>query len=473
MGVKAVVAAIALALAVTAPGAFARTVRGSVRFIDHHCYADTVERWAPLTGAEVVLHRGKGRPVRTRLDHEGKFKAKVRGHGPLLGRLVFTGPRIKVVPSSEGAPQALHLAGLRSAGPNHFSLRSESQAGLAHLWTEANRAAHFAAKAAPVDPGQVTYVWAYGRSGRKRDDLHGSGTTGRTVYMNGGDSGRHEWEAFVIAHEYGHVVLAANASPGEAGGEHQANLSYPEYPALGWSEGFANAYASLVARSPSLTVGCEEVANYSVTPPRPALKTPRYAQSNETAVAAATLLLVDRFGGGAEGLHKLLATLRNGKVDGHFAHSMWEVREALIASGVEHNAKQHREFDDLFASVGMGWGEGIAVDVSDDRREGMGARSRLHLLLSGPYGSCEVTDESQSTVGTPWPTAPEGRLYGAVVAGALDYTYLDDCVMQGGPNSIPPDGGETHVPFTSFLGGVLSLPFPYPAQSGGDDSYTL
>lgn len=438
-------------------------VFGSVAYAKRDCELSETSALVPLPGAKLELDRALTAPVITTLSATGTFKTSIGGRGPIHAFVILDGPRIEVAPKTVGKAAYRLKLGVLTAGRNDsVEIRADLPAGAANIWTVLNQGASVAAKVSPVTVPKVTARW------RDDADLQPSmidlspGTAywrgTRSIFLDGQGAHSDQWETWVILHEYGHHLLRAVADPQSPGGNHKAGQVWPDKQELAWSEGFADAFPTIVTGDPNMSRACIEQLDLDATPATPLPDDPRLAQYNEVAIAGVVWKVSQHFGNGDAqlGLKRLLAALHTFRYDGHPPHSLREVRDALITGGLEQDSPdEHTAIDGIFAAENIGWGQDVQVAFDDSRDEGARAHMKIHLVLTGPYGTCQVTGDDVNPPPQPL-VGSQDWWYGDIgVEGGLQYTWQDECLVSGGNADPSEDQG--------ILNSLLWLKFPYLA----------
>jgi hypothetical protein len=194
-------------------------------------------------------------------------------------------------------------------------------------------------------------------------------------------------------------------------------------------------------------------------PASPAPQDANLSQYNEAALAGLIWHVSTYLGEGdaQAGFPRLLRALHDFHYKGYGPADARQLRDAIVTGGLEKDSADiHTEFDNIFTAQNIGWGFEINVSIEDARPPGGGNTSqKIHLKLTGPYGTCQVTgnDENvpmQNLPGDPFP------VFGWVVKGGLPYDYLSDCITEGGDTT--PRQGD------SWPESFVDLDFPYLAD---------
>jgi hypothetical protein len=440
-------------------------ITGNIDFEDDSCQQGPPRT---LAGAKVVAHRsgetGRG-TVGPTGDYEVKFK---HGHGPATASLVLDGPTVTVAPSKKHGPYSLALDTIHPGAHNADVLTGKVSAAAANIFSVASTGADVADLASPVRIPEITVAWP----------------ANKTVYRSPEKTSFLEedvaWIPAAILHEYGHHLFATAAFNGNWGGLHLATKTYPEDPTMPLNESIADVFAAVALGGPVLNQYCDVTEDLSTTPATTSegpVDEPRLAQYNETRDGGAFWHLAAYFGAGdmQEGLRRIVFALHSWEERHVVApKNMRQVRDSLIAGGLQTNEDQHEAINSILADQGIGWGVKAYVQIDDAQEEGSGTWYEIHLVLEGPYGRCEVTGNDGSMPGEekspPVPTDGGGQWYGSVVKGALPYTSEDDCLVAGGDGRVSQDANDR------IEASLLWLRFPFTTNGGhlyGDNDFTL
>ena len=397
----------------------------------------------------MVLDPAIGKPVTVILQRDGSFEAEVGGAGKITAEVVFANRLVSLAPDPgnpgpddsgpDSEPYRTVLGTVKPGAPNAFVLKG-AKAAASNTFVTVADAAKVGHEVAGRDLPQVLVL---GRFDKKFETIRRNPDMfywdpEKAIYVAGpanSDAGD-EWEPTPLAHEYGHHVLAEVAQPGpEAGGKHDPTLTYPQQPALPWSEGFANAFAAVALKDPTLEYDCDPSKSMDVgsNPAAPAPDKPHFAQYNETAIAGVIWDLAAYFGNGdrQKGLEILLAAWANHSVTGEPPRSLRDARDSLIAADLESTPEQHAEITKIFADHNIGWG----LWLTFDHTEPIGvADSAVLFDVEGPLGGCrDAADWFGNT--------------GADEDGGLPYTWHDNCRIGGASFS----GQRTNEALYGFL----------------------
>jgi hypothetical protein len=195
-------------------------------------------------------------------------------------------------------------------------------------------------------------------------------------------------------------------------------------------------------------------------PTRPvlALKHARYAQYNETRVAAATYNLIEYLGGGVPGLKRLLDAMKTYSRDGHKAWTARDLRD-LAVQNFENNSADHQAIDEIFYMQGMDWGQSFGLEIDESQDYGKFADIEIMLRVTGPGGfDCRATSDIYDPKATPL-DGGVGVVTGKkkVADGGLAYSVNDDCYLQSGDGVV---GKRRPKGWTLGIDSV-TIPFPY------------
>jgi hypothetical protein len=420
----------------------------------------------PVTAGTLELSRG-GRTARVSVLDGGTRPGSVSlpGKGPVKAALVLQTPRVRITGPNGGAVERIPL-GTRPAVGGRLILSvggDEEQNGHVNTLIQLQRAARIAALAAPRQLPVLTAHVHDGPAGSRPGTAFDAPSTIEVGQANGRDA---QWEPTPLIHEYGHFVLYTIARDGPQGGDHEINKSYPTKPTLAWTEGFPNAFAAVVLQESAglLYLGCGPYMNLASQPPRPTLASKqdeRYAQYNETRVAAVTYQMIQRkLGGGQAGLKRLLTALPRYRRAGH---SVWTARDLrdLAAQQFEHGGADDAFFNVLFFTEGMSWegqiGVGPTTEPDPEFRRMQYAWATISVRLTGPGGfDCRTTTDIAATELTRFDGA--GAALGVKKAGGgLAFAGADDCYLVS-------SGGAVKWPQPREIGGErVTIPFPYLA----------
>lgn len=426
----------------------------------------------PLPRAKLLVEFGS-RTIRDRLNDQGVANLKLKGKArELKAKVVLDGDLLAVSPYDKDAPYS-YVDGLKLTDKKTYGLKIQEleKAGAASAWAILSRGAKVGQAAAPagIDLGKVIARYDSGRGPTAGlPDLPGSETAydaDKSEILIDSRTRADEFEPWVLNHEYGHHVLEKVANPGpDAAGAHDFERSYPDQPALPWSEGFAHAFAAIVAKNPVLGTLCRTGVNIGASPAVPASKNePWLNQYHEISIAGVLWGLTTHFGGGNQqaGLKPLLKALHAfwGNYGG--PTSLREALDALVEGGLEKgSAAEHVAIAQRFLDQGVYWRVTANAAAADFREAGSQADYELHLDLEGPgpYGACESTIDDGG---------PEFALTGMLLTeldtwigeigaeGGLPYTSRDDCLVFGADGKQPYDG---------VAGGAFWLHLPYLAR---------
>lgn len=443
----AALGAVALVVAPAAAPAAEQGVRvsGHVVYRAPGCHGTTaVTGLHPLSHAELVLRRAGGPAARVRLDARGRFATRLRGHGDARGRLRLDGPLLTVAGYGDTEPITIAVGAPIDVdrGRARVTLRVDGAGGehrAASVWAILARAAVLTERAAPKHV-RLAKVVAHVDPGHRppgTGDVPGSSTAydhGR-IYVDS-VSRADEFEPWVLLHEYGHFVLEQVANPSlPASGAHDLELSYPDRPALAWSEGFAHAFAALVQGGPKLGTLCRRGVDLAT---RPATPRPRDGADsvayNEIANAGIAYRVAALLGGGraADGLGALLEALHAfARRRGHGPNDLRDLRDALILGGFERTQGDHDAFSEVWDDQGvLGYGLGVRYTLTPDggscggfsfEADGMDCDIRRSIEVRGPGGfSCAASARDLG----PAHDERERRM-----EGGLPHAWQDDCLV--------------------------------------------
>jgi hypothetical protein len=499
----------------TPAGQINQKVSGDVTYDRRTCRTSGTTK-TPLSSARIDLVPTQGNTVQARLDDAGHFQTTdpVSGTLPVKAYLVLDGPRVKVKPDTNLVSDAyqislgdvivskvtsgtqtiefkpLHVA----AGAAGSDPGIEAATGAANIYSQLAHGAKVVDGATPqgVTIPKITARWRW-----TSDFTTWLGDDNPSRYVDGADQiiigGHHtpptqrdEYEQYVVLHEYAHHVIKYVADPGPTStgpthGAHNTHTVHPPFPlangttdspgndlpALPWSEGFADSIVAAVTGDPTPSIGCEDTADYTQKPAvgrnqpgdplEAAPKAPfqHLAQYNETAIGGVLWGLLNKLGNGkpAAGLAPLFAAFHK-----TVPHSMRQAREALVKDGsIETTADQDQEISEIFADQGIGWGFRVGGANGPDYFQ-LAATPELQGRITGPYGTCVVTDEGSTDRGG----APADFIQGDILAGTggIPYAWQDDCFSN---TDGTPDGD-----FGSGDGAAIVL-FPYDGASGNGE----
>ena len=365
--------------------------KGSVSYSDRSCQGGLDGDYRPLQGAKVVAVRGNSNDS-DRLGPDGDYKLLLDGSGPAQAWVILNSPTVQVGPNAslDGGPYKIPIRDLVAGEKNKYIFRDMAPAGAANIFKIASEGAALAAKVAtPAKVPKVRLAWRYGHDLTKKVEISAAD---HTAYYPDSEEiildGQHEWDPATILHEYGHHLMWSVADPGNqtAPSPHHANATYPAAPAAGLSEGFASAFAALIV-GPNVKIHCRnDLLRLDSTPATTRagpIDHPRLSQYNETRVAG-TFWQIATYLEARDGLsptkafRQIVLALHNFKrVAGHPPHDMREVRDSLIAQGLQYNDPHQAQldFDKIFAAQGLGWGVFATVEFADERSGGSGAWS--------------------------------------------------------------------------------------------------
>jgi hypothetical protein len=490
----------------TPAGQINQRVSGDVTYDRRTCLSSAAAK-TPLSSARLDLVPAQGQTVQARLDDAGHFQTAnaVSGSLPVKGYLVLDGPRVKVKPDTNlvgdayqiplgdviiskinGPNQTIEFKPLHvAAGAAGGDPGTEAMTGAANIYSQLAHAALGVDNAVPagVTLPKITALWRWAS-----DFTTWLGDSNSTRYVDGADqlfigginsppASRAEYERYAILHEYAHHVIKyvadpGNTSGGPTNGVHSGHSVHPppnDLPALPWSEGFADAIAAAAANDPKPTLGCVVTADYTTTPAQardqpadpleaaPKAPNGHLAQYNETAIGGALWGLLNQLGNGqpAAGLAPLLRAFHK-----TVPHSTREAREALVKDGaIETTAEQHQQISEIFYDQGISWGfRVVGAYGSGDYTNLVGPTPELQGRITGPYGTCIVTDEGSNDRGG----APADFQPGDIFAGTggIPYAWQDDCFSN---TDGQPDGD-----YGTGDGTVIVL-FPYDGASGSGE----
>lgn len=269
------------------------------------------------------------------------------------------------------------------------------------------------------------------------------------------------WDATPLIHEYGHHVLHEVAPGGPAGDEHYTEKSYPEKPDLAWTEGFPDGFTGLVTQPESAGIvlrRCGPYMSFAEKPARPRLAPAdaRYAQYNETRVAAAMYDLVDYLGGGTAGFGRLLTAMRAYRRDGHGVWTARDLRD-LAVQHFERNAFDHAAIDGIFLLQGMSWTQHFVFGIPEMPSTYLrAAEDEIVVSVTGPNGfECRSADDTDAAhIETL--DGGVGIVVGERVAeGGIAYSANDDCYLVTG------DGKVAEAEPHGLGSDSVDIPFPY------------
>jgi len=267
-----------------------------------------------------------------------------------------------------------------------------------------------------------------------------------------------------IGHEFGHYLMFENIAEarGQAG-DHTFRATYPDKPGLAFYEGWGWAYAAIEHGSRRLPIGlrCADAVDLGADAPTYAIGRPHYAQYNEEMAAYVLYHLAGLLGAGnlAKGLGVVLHAFATNEVNGRDPETMRDLRDALLEEGVDQGSQQRDdEINEIFADYGMQWGIQVLLTPSTGSDDGALAFNSTTIEVTGPHGfDCrQHVDEQGRPLGD-----RHGAGWSSPPLGPLAYTYVDDCIVDGGPD----EGGQTvnGAYQRGFPDGYAALPLPYLA----------
>lgn len=427
------------------------------------------ESMQPLPRAKLLIKFG-ARTLRKQLNDQGVANLELKGRAKeLKAKVVLDGKFLAVTPYGKEAPYS-YVDDLKLTDKETYGLKIKEpeKVGAASAWSILSAGAKVAETSAPagVDLGKVTARYDSGRGPTAGlPDVPGTETAydaDSAEILIDSRTRADEFEPWVLNHEYGHHVLEKVANPGpNAAGSHDLEHSYPYQPALPWSEGFAHAFAAIVAKNPVLGTLCRTGVNISTKPATPASQDGPYDnQYHEISVAGVLWGLATHLGSGNQqaGLKPLLQTLHtfSGKYGG--PKSLREARDALIEGGLENgSAAEHVAIEQRFLDQQVYWRIMVNAALIDSREAGRDTDYELHLDLDGPgaYGSCESTIDDggpEFPLTGMLPTELDTWIGSIGAEGGLSYISRDDCLMFGADGKQPYDGVDgvqfwLHLPY--------------------------
>jgi hypothetical protein len=200
-------------------------------------------------------------------------------------------------------------------------------------------------------------------------------------------------------------------------------------------------------------------------PAGPALLTAndrRFAQHNESRVAAAAYQLVLHLGGREAGLKKLLKALTLYKRGGH---AVWQARDLrdLAAAHLARTRADHAAIGKIFAGQRISWARqfSVALDFAAFVQSGpVLALPEISIAITGPGGfDCRARggDITPASPGAQSFTLDDGtKVFGIKSAdGGLPASANDDCYLISG------DGTPNAIGEPPAIAGTATLPLPY------------
>jgi hypothetical protein len=371
-------------------------------------------------------------------------------------------------------PDVLHTGsayiklGVLHPGANAVEISEASDRRAANAWSQLQKNRRFAA---PLSPKALKpfFVALDSRDKNASYDVPARRLTLTTAgaFANLG----------AIAHEFGHYVMFENISeaPGQDG-THYFPDSFPDQPGMAFYEGWAWAYAAAEQNTSRLTLDqdCGTFVDLTADPSHLTfpITQPHYAQFSEEAAAYVIYALAGYLGDGSvtKGLAVIASAYERQQVNGRDPETMRDLRDVLIEDGLEQGSKDRDDaINEIFARYGMQWGIELRLYPDSSSDAGSLAFNSTTMTVTGPSGfQChENVDQN---------LAPLGDAYGSGHIGSglgpLGYTFVDDCIIDGGP-----DEGDQNTPGAyqrGFPDGYVALPMPY-LQGGAEQrgTYTI
>jgi len=477
--VKPLLAATVVALASIAPSvAVAQTtIRVAATYWKRPCgMPGQLAESAPVTAGKLEVRRGSGAPVTVMLG-AAPASVALTGSGFPTARLILETPRVKVV---SGAASSTAIAidlgfAVSRGGIETFSIprKEDNYNGDINALITLERAADIAEQANGTPLPQLTARVFEGPTGVPDATQFDTPAAINVVAMAGSDD---RWEPTPLIHEYGHFVLEQVAPGGPAGGEHYTEYSYPQKPDLAWTEGFPAAFASVVTKPEWSGLLFKRCGPYMslVIPTRPVLtqEHARYAQYNETRVAAATYNLIEYLGGGVPGLKRLLREMKVYRRDGHHVWTARDLRDLAVIA-FEKSAADHAAIDEIFYMQGMRWEQSFGLEINGSEDYGKWADIEIMLSVTGPGGfDCRATSDIDETKLSALDGGRGSVTATKVAQGGLAYSANDDCYLISGdgvvgkkrPKARTMGIDSVEIPFP-YLGGLAHWAGPYTVRA--------
>lgn len=450
------IAASLLALAPAGADAAQRHVTLQARYVGVSCPSGDRDAVLALPDAKVVVHFGT-RTIRTALGPDGAADLTLKGRAHrFTAKVILDGDLVEVDPYGSDEPYS-YTDSLKLTKKRTYTLKLDDleHAGAASAWSILRQGARVAERSMPTGVPLAKVVARYDpnravSTGNPDDEPGVSAYDGDTNQIFIESRGRaEEFEPWILLHEYGHHVLQTVAEPGpDSGGSHAFSRSYPDRPAMPWSEGFATAFAAIARNNPVLGTLCRTGVNISKAPAVPrSTDDPWLNQYNEISVSGVIWGVVGYLGGGDRqaGLKRFLASLHAFHVKYGGPKSLREVRDALVVGGAESSQQDYRALFDAFADQKVNWGLDAHIHMTDSRSAGSQADYEVKFVLQRPDGKCELSSDARSSYAV-------GGSGGIPYVSGLD---SDDCMMTGGDGKIAPTSGS-NVPLAG-----LQLGFPF------------
>lgn len=446
-------------------------VRVAVTYAERPCGMPAqLAQSAPVTAGTLEVRRGAGAPVPVTLGAAPASSVALPGSGLLAATLILATPRVKVVSGAAGStPIAINLGFAVSRGSvETFVVPSQEDHhnGSIHALIQLERAADVAEQANGAPLPQLTARVFEGPAGVPSDTQFDTPAAINVVAVAGSDD---RWEPTPLLHEYGHFVLQQVAPGGPLGDAHSIATSYPEWPDLAWTEGFPSAFAAVVTRPEwkgKLKYKCGPYQSLDDVPPLATRRDKRYAQYNESRVAAVAYQLTERRGGGVQGLKDLLDAMKIYRRDAHNAWTARDLRDLAVQAFENNSAADHAAIDEIFAAQGMNWAQSFGFEVDGSEDYGIWADQEIMLRIAGPAGfDCRTTRDIYETKLNPL-DGGRGVVKGVKVAsGPLGYSENDDCYLISGDGVV----GQRRPKARTMGIDAVEVPFPY---LGGLDHWT-
>jgi hypothetical protein len=449
----------AIALLAVAPGgasAAKRHVKLQARYLGVSCPSGDRNAVLPLPDAKLVVKFGS-RTIRTVLGPNGDTDLTLKGRGHRFkAKVVLDGDLVEVDPYGDNEPYS-YTDSLKLTRKRTYTMKLDDleHAGAASVWSILRQGAELAKRSMPTGVTLAKVAARYDpnravSAGNPDDEPGVSYYDANTDQIFVESRGRaEEFEPWVLLHEYGHHVLETVAEPGpDSGGSHEFTRSYPNRPAMPWSEGFATAFAAIARDNPVLGTLCRTGVNISRTPAIPrSTDDPWLNQYHEISVSGVLWGVAGYLGGGDRqaGMKRLLASLHAFHAKYGGPKSLREVRDALVVGGAESSQQDYRALFGAFADQRVNWGLDAHMHMTDSRTAGSQADYEVKFVLQRPEGKCELTSDSRSSYAV-------GGSGGIPYVSGLD---SDDCMMTGGDGKIAPTSGS-NVPLAGLQ---LGLPF--------------
>ncbi len=372
-------------------------------------------------------------------------------------------------------PDVLHTGsaylalGVLRPGANAVDISSTADRRAANAWSQLQKNRRFAAPLSPK-PLKPFFVALDSRDQNASYDVPARRLTLTTAgaFANLG----------AIAHEFGHYVMFENIkeAPGQDG-THYFPDSFPDQPGMAFYEGWAWAYAAAEQKTSRLTLGqdCNTFVDLTADPSHLTfpITQPHYAQFSEEAAAYVLYALAGYLGGGgsiAKGLAVIARAYERQQVNGRDPETMRDLRDVLIEDGLEQGSKDRDDaINEIFARYGMQWGIELRLYPNSSSDAGTLAFNSTTMTVAGP-GGFECRENVDQNL------APLGDAYGSghigTGLGALGYTFVDDCIIDGGPDE--GDQNTSGAYQRGFPDGYVALPMPY-LQGGAEQrgTYTI